>query len=289
MIIKGKICLITGATSGIGKAAARLLAKEGAHLIIHGRDAAKTEATKHEIIQDTGNEQIDVVTGDLSLLSAVRKIGDHIRTHYSHLDVLINNAGGLMQEQRTLTKEGHEKTIALNFLSAFLLTALLFDLLRSSPQARIINTASQLYAWAKPDWQDFNMARKYSSLRAYANSKLYLVLFTMELDKRLKAAGIQNIVATAFHPGTVSTNIASGTNSFLFRSIALFRWLMLSPEKGADTLLYLATTDEAIQCGGWFLMRRKRILIKKKFLLPQQTTQLWKIAEAATGVTFTFS
>lgn len=284
--MKGKICLITGATSGIGKAAAWLLAKEGAHLIIHGRDPAKTKATQREIMQATGNESIDVVTGDLSLLEDVRKIAEYVRLQYSHLDLLINNAGGLMREQRTLTKEGHEKTIALNFLSAFLLTALLFELLRKHQQARIINTASQLYAWAKPDWQDFNMVRKYSALRAYANTKLYLILFTMELDRRLKAAGILNIVATAFHPGTVSTNIASGTNSLLFRSIALFRGLMLSPEKGADTLLYLATADEATQCGGWFLIKRKRIPVKKKFLQPQLATQLWEIAEAATGVNF---
>jgi NAD(P)-dependent dehydrogenase (short-subunit alcohol dehydrogenase family) len=284
--MKDKIVLITGATSGIGKVAATVLAQKGAHIILHGRNFEKAEATRKEIILASGNNKVDLLIADMSSLADVRKMAEEFNSKYEKLDVLINNAGGVMNEQRAVTKEGFEKTIVVNHLAPFLLTSLLFDKLKKSEDGRIVNTSSMAHKMANPNYEDFNMEKKYSSMLAYGNAKLYVILFTQEMQRRLQAKGIKNIEINALHPGIVKTNFSQESNSIMKFFFNWFSWFLISPEKGADTILYLAEAEEAKQYSGLFFNKRKPVKVKESFISLEKAKKLWEISEQCTGVKF---
>jgi retinol dehydrogenase 12 len=234
----GKICLVTGGTNGIGKATAQALAQMGATVVIVGRNAPKTAQLVEEIRTASGNKNVDSLLADLSSQQEVRRLADEFKRKYSHLHVLLNNAGAVFM-QRQLSVEGIEMTFALNHLAYFLLTNLLLDTIRASAPARIINVSSDAHASGKIEFDNLQGERDYSP-RAYDNSKLANILFTMELARRLEGTGV---TVNALHPGFVATGFAKNNGKVIAALVSIFAPLVArSPAKGAETSIYLATS-----------------------------------------------
>ena len=259
--MSNKIILITGSTDGIGKIAAKALAKQGHTIIIHGRNKDKAEKVCEEIKSETGNNQIDYLVADLLLLADVKRMAIAFKRKYSSLDVLINNAGAFFNKTREITAEGLEKTMALNLLAPFLLTQLLMDVLEKSPAARIINLSSAMHKrGGKPDFNDFQSTQSYRPDRAYGLSKLYLIWITRHLASQIQKRGITNITVNATHPGAVATNFGQEADKGFFINmvfkIALF--FMDKPEDGARTSIYLATSPHVASTTGQFFGNREK-------------------------------
>ncbi|QKG57784.1 SDR family oxidoreductase [Hymenobacter sp. BRD128] len=284
--LQDKIILVTGATSGIGEVTARELARQGAHVIILARNRQKAERTRQEIIATTGNQRVDVVLADLSLMQQVRDVAAQLHDKYPRLDVLVNNAGLMFGAERELSADGYEMTLATNHLGPFLLTSLLLDLLQKSPAARIVNVASMAYRFSKPTLDDLQSERSYSPVWEYGNTKLWNIMFTQELAKRLREHGITNVTTNALHPGAVATGYGQQTGGIISALLALGRPLMLSPEKGAETSLFLATDPGVAATSGGFFSKKKPEPVKSKFNTPGNNKKLWEISEALTDTKF---
>ena len=203
--MKGRTCLITGATSGIGRATATALAGMGASLVLVARDRARGEETAAQIAQQTGNRAVTLLFGDLSSQAAVRRVAAEFLASEQPLHVLINNAG-VVNLQRSVTVDGIETTFAVNHLAYFLLTNLLLDRLIGSAPARIVNVSSDAHKFGPLDFDDLENTRRYRAMRVYGQSKLANILFTGELARRLAGSGV---TANSLHPGAVATNIWS--------------------------------------------------------------------------------
>jgi NAD(P)-dependent dehydrogenase (short-subunit alcohol dehydrogenase family) len=236
----GRICLITGGTSGIGKSTALALAGMGATAVIVGRSASKTAQAVEEIRAATGSKNIDSLLADLSSQAEVRRLADEFRSKYQHLHVLLNNAGAVFI-QRQLSVDGIEMTFALNHLAYFLLTNLLLDTLKASAPARIINVSSGAHTNGKIDFDNLQGERGYTA-NAYSHSKLANILFTVELARRLEGTGV---TANALHPGFVATGFAKNNGWLIAAVIGIVAPLIArSPAKGAETSIYLAASPE---------------------------------------------
>jgi len=254
--MKDKVVMITGANSGIGKAASRALAKMGATVVMVARDKERGEAAKADIIRESGNSSVDLLLADLSSLESVRQLATEFQKKYSKLHVLINNAG-LFNQRRHVTTDGYENTFATNYLASFLLTNLQLGLLKASAPSRIINVSSVGHYTGHINFDDLNLERDYGGWKAYGQSKLALVLFTHELAKKLQHSGV---TVNAIHPGTVATNIWTrpfGPAGFI---TALPKLFMASPEKGAETIVYLASSPDAQSLSGEYL---EKLRVKK--------------------------
>ncbi|MFQ4150191.1 SDR family NAD(P)-dependent oxidoreductase [Arthrobacter sp. LAPM80] len=228
--------VITGASSGIGEAAARTLAQTGDTIVVVGRSVQRTQA----VADDIG---ADHFIADFSRLDQVAELAVALKDKYPRIDVLVNNAGGIMAG-RELTVDGHEKTFQVNHLAPFLLTRLLEDTLLASA-AKVISTSSVAHAlFGKLDIADLELTKKYSSSRAYGNAKLANILFTRELHRRFNEQGLSS---AAFHPGGVATNFSAGSKSPLrFMYGSGFRTYMLTPAQGAQTLVWLAIGEPGL-------------------------------------------
>jgi retinol dehydrogenase-12 len=236
-----RVCLLTGATLGIGRAAAEALVPMGMELVLVARDRARLEALAAELRGKTPGARVGVIAGDLSRMSEVRRIAREFRATHGRLDVLANNAGALFTT-RELTPEGLERTLALNHLAYFVLTEELLPVLRSSAPARIVNVASDAHRGMRVDLEDLNYARgKYRPFVAYGRSKLMNILFTRELARRLDGTGV---TANAMHPGFVRSGFGMNNPGFLRRLIQVGQLFARTPERGARTLVYLATSPE---------------------------------------------
>lgn len=236
--MKGKICLVTGATNGIGKATAQALAQMGATVVIVGRDGEKTSHVVEEIRSTTGNKNVDSLLADLSSQQEVRRLAYEFKSKYSHLHVLLNNAGAVFL-RRQLSVDDIEMTFALNHLASFLLTNLLLDTIKASAPARIINVSSDAHASGKIEFDNLQGERGYSP-RAYENSKLANILFTIELARRLEGTGV---TVNALHPGFVATGFAKNNGKVIAALVSILTPLVArSPAKGAETLIYLASS-----------------------------------------------
>ena len=236
--MNGKICLVTGGTNGIGKNTARELARMGATVIIVGRDARKTSLVVEEIRAASGNKNVGSILADLSSEQDVRRLADEFKSKYSHLHVLINNAGGFFM-RRQLRGNGIEMTFALNHLAGFLLTNLLLATIKASTPARIINVSSNAHTSGKIEFDNLQGERDYRP-GAYDNSKLANILFTMELARRLEGTGV---TVNALHPGFVATGFAKNNGRVIAALVSLITPLVArSPAKGAETSIYLASS-----------------------------------------------
>jgi len=277
----GKICLITGATAGIGKVTATALAEMGANLVITGRDHQKTVDTTQEIIKTTGNQSVDFLIADFSDLTQVRTLASAFKDRYSHLDVLINNAGTYFNFRKDTPYEV-EMTLLVNHLAPFLLTNLLLDLLKASPSGRIINVSSESHRQDQMDFTDLGFKKGYFGFKAYARSKLANILFTYELARRLE---ISNVTVNALHPGHVATDIWK-TNFPLIGP--LLKWMMsqfaLTPEEGADNSIYLATSPKVEGVTGKYFIKREPETSSPISYDEEVTRKLWKISEEITGM-----
>jgi retinol dehydrogenase 12 len=236
-----RVCLLTGATLGIGRAAAEALVPMGLELVLVARDRARLEALAAELRARTPGARVGVLAGDLSRMSEVRRIAREFRATHDRLDVLANNAGALFTT-RELTPEGLERTLALNHLAYFVLTEELLPVLRTSAPARIVNVASDAHRGMRVDLEDLNYARgKYRPFIAYGRSKLMNILFTRELARRLDGTGV---TVNAMHPGFVRSGFGMNNPGFLRRLIRVGQVFARTPEHGARSLVYLATSPE---------------------------------------------
>jgi len=284
--LQDKIMLVTGATSGIGEITARELARQGAHVIILARNSSKAERTQREIIAATGNERVDIVLADLSVLQQVRDVAAQLHDKYPRLDVLVNNAGLMFGAEREVSADGYEMTLATNHLGPFLLTSLLFGLLQKSPAARIVNVASTAYRFSKPTLDDIQSEHSYSPMWEYGNTKLWNIMFTQELAQRLREHGITNVTTNSLHPGAVATGYGKQSGGWLSAVLALGRPFMLSPEKGAETSIFLASNEGVATTNGGFFSKKKPEPVKSGFNTAANNQRLWAMSEQLTGTKF---
>jgi NAD(P)-dependent dehydrogenase (short-subunit alcohol dehydrogenase family) len=277
----GKTVLITGGTSGIGKATAIGLAELGARVAITGRDAERAEAAAVVIRRATGNPAVDGFGADLSSQAEVRRLAERILDAYPRLDVLINNVGGFWAT-RHITADGLEHTLALNHLAAFLLTDLLLDRLKASAPARVVTVSSNAQSLGMIDFDDLQGEHKYSGQTAYNQSKLASVMFTYELARRLEGTGV---TATVLHPGVVNTGFGAEDPSRIFKVIVPFyRPFMKTPQQGAATSVYLASSPTVDGVTGkYFANRRVETSSKASYDL-EAATRLWQVSAALVGV-----
>ena len=274
--MQSPICLITGATDGVGKATAAALAARGFTVVLAARNAAKAAAVKGELAAG-GARNVDILLADLTSLSAVRGLVADFAARYPRLDVLINNAG-VMVPTRLITADGFETTHQVNYLSPFLLTQLLLDKLMQSEQGRIINLTSSVYSIGKVDPDDLQGERRYSAIKAYADSKLALLLFTLELANRLRET---RVTANAVHPGVVRTQMLT-TAQGLFKLIALLATpFASSPETGARTSVHLAASRDAATMTAQYFAGGKPVAIKSKFNTAAIRHRLWETSAAS--------
>jgi len=256
--MSGKVCMITGATSGIGEVTAREIARLGATVVVVGRNPEKCQSTVSRIQQETGNPAVNYLVADLSAMAQIRSLVQQFKEQYNRLDVLVNNAGGFFMTRQT-SPDGYEMTFALNHLNYFLLTNLLLDILKSSAPARIVNVASESHRHQRINIDDLQFKRFYNPVQAYGRSKLANVLFTYELARRLQdcTGGITPpVLANAVDPGTVATNIWNNPIPWLkFLIDPVMRRVAISPEEGAQTSIYLATSPEVEGVTGEYFVR----------------------------------
>lgn len=268
-----KTILVTGGTSGIGKATVKKLAAEGNKVVFIARNPAKAETVRNEIIKTTNNSNVSFILADLSSKKQVNQAAENFRQNHRILDVLINNAG-VCRPQRRITADGMEETFQINHLSHFMLSNLLLDLFNESHDARIINVSSGGHSGGKFDINNLQSEKKFSPFGTYFNTKLLNILFTLELAERLKE---DNITVNALHPGVVATRFARNLGG-VFRLYPLAKPFLLSPERGAETSVYLATSDEVKNITGKYFIKCKPALTDNADITPENQKILWDIS-----------
>lgn len=280
--MKNKIILITGATSGIGKETARILAGMGAELVLVARDEDKLKNTISEIGKTTGNTKLEYIQCDLSSLDDIRQMTGNFLQKHKRLDVLINNAGLIVPEFRK-TVDGYEYTFALNHLGYFLTTGLLIEILLKSAPARIVSVSSVAHTWSDIQFDDLMFEKKYNPMKAYGQSKLANILFTRELARRLNGKGV---TANCLHPGAVNTRFGSEFKGVFKAGIELFRPFMVSPQKAAETPVYLATSSDVEGISGAYFVKKRQAKTSRAAQDMEKARKLWEISEKLTGFTY---
>ncbi len=278
--MEGKTCVITGASSGIGKVSAEQLASMGASVVMVCRSRKRGERAKVEVERKSGSRLVELMLADLASFDSVRVFAQEYKENHDSLHLLLNNAG-VARLRRSLTVDGFETTFQVNYLSPFLLTDLLLPLLKRSAPSRIINVSSVAHYGSHIDLGDLQLERGYRVMRAYSQSKLALVLFTHELARRLEGTGV---TANCLHPGAVATNIwgnALGPASFLGKVTRLF---LLSPEKGARTQVYLASSPEVEAVSGEYFEFNGRKKSSTESYDQALAERLWDASAAMVGL-----
>jgi NAD(P)-dependent dehydrogenase (short-subunit alcohol dehydrogenase family) len=275
--MQGKVCLVTGSSSGMGLVTARELAKMGARVVMLCRNRAKGEAVQTQIKEASGNTQVDLIVADLSELVQVRRAAHEFTQRYSQLHVLINNAGG-MNAERKVTSDGLEATFATNYLAPFLLTQLLLDVLKASAPARIVNISAPAHKIGRIDFTDLQGEHHYNALKAYAQAKLAQIYFTYELAERLAGTGV---TINALDPGHVVSNFNNSTKGPMHVIAGVIYFFDgRSPEKGAQTILYLATSLEVESVSGKYFLDCKQIPTSRRSYDVGVRQHLWDVSEA---------
>ncbi|WP_371804447.1 SDR family oxidoreductase [Candidatus Lokiarchaeum ossiferum] len=271
-----KICMITGANSGIGKEMAVQLAKLGHQIVMICRNEERGKKALEEIKNRSGNSKIDLFIADLGNLKTIKPMVDQFIAKYPRLDVLINNAG-VFKQKRTLSADGFEMIFAVAHLGHFYLTMSLLNLLKKSVPARIINVSSDIHRFFTINFNDLMFEKKYASQKAYGSAKFANVLFTKDLAKKLAGTGI---TVNAFHPGHVKTNMTTSNDSRFVRFFTALSGPLYTPvEKAAQTGVYLATSPEVAQISGEYF---KKCAIAKSHKMTQDEnyqSKLWEITE----------
>ena len=277
MSVDGKICVVTGANSGVGKAMASALAARGATVVMVARDPARGAAALEEL-QRTARGPVSLELADLSLLRDVRALAERLRERFPKVHVLMNNAGIFLAKRR-LTEEGHEFSMVVNHLAPFLLVNALRDRLAAAGGARVVTTGSMAYTTAKLDVDDLSMEKGWSALRQYANAKLAALLTTREVARRFASEGV---IANCYHPGGVRSGMAQDEPSFMGTMMRVMGPFLRSPERGADTGLWLAT-DESLRASGAFFVDRKQRALRGAASDQALAERLWDVSATLTG------
>jgi len=274
----GKVCLITGGNSGIGKATAQGLAKLHATVVIVSRNKDKGEATLIEMRAKSGNRNVDAMTADLSSQDSVRELAHDFKGRHKKLHVLINNAA-IFLPRRISTVDGLETTFATNHLGHFLLTNLLLDTLKSNAPSRIINITSSAHHGTEIDFDDLQGEKKYSGYRAYGQSKLANVLFTYQLAKRLEGTGV---TVNCLHPGVVRTGFGKDVTGLMSILVRVGSPFMMRPEKSARAAIYLATSPELEGVTSKYFSRGKEERSSTESYDTASAQRLWNVSAELT-------
>jgi NAD(P)-dependent dehydrogenase (short-subunit alcohol dehydrogenase family) len=278
-MMQGKTVVITGATSGIGEIAALELAGMGARIVAVARDKSRGEATLARLDEKAPGRAHKMHYADLAQLADMKRVAAEIVASEPRIDVLINNAGAMFA-RRQLTRDGFELTFALDHLSYFVVTAGLRERLLTSAPARIINTSSAAHQGARFDINDLQ-TEKYTSLRAYAHAKLENIMFTRELAQRLKGS---RVTANALHPGVVATRFGHESGGVVSPLLKLVQHFAISPEKGAQTIVYLASSPEVADVSGEYFYKCKPAAPTRAARDDRLAAELWQKSVALTGV-----
>ena len=280
MDIRDKVMLVTGASSGIGKAVAQHLAKLGARVVIVCRNEQRGAPALDDIRRTSGNSSVELLTADLASQEQTRGLARKFLQGHDRLDVLINNAG-LYLSKRTVTDDGTETTFAVNHLAPFLLTNLLLDTLKASSPSRVITVSSEAHRRGTIDFEDLCMERRYSWIDAYARSKLANVLFTYELARRLEGTGV---TALALHPGVVASHIWNRNHNPLNYLLRIFKVFFISPKKSAESIVHLAIAPELAEVTGKYFNRDREVWSSRASCDIELARKLWNVSEEMTGL-----
>jgi NAD(P)-dependent dehydrogenase (short-subunit alcohol dehydrogenase family) len=277
--MQDKVVVITGGTSGIGQVAAETLAHQGARIVLIARDPMRAAETMGRLRAAGPHAKHDLYLADLSSIVQTRRIGEQIAAAEPRIDVLVNNAGAVFG-RRQLTTEGLEMTFATNHMAYFVLTQALRERLTATPGARIVSTSSNAHASGKLDFEDLQSAKSYSAIRAYATSKLCNILFTRESARRLAGTGV---TANCLHPGFVDSRFASQSGGLMQLMAPVAKLFAVAPERGADTIVYLATAPQVAAMTGLYFHKRRSISTGAKGQDDAAAARLWAASEALAG------
>ena len=278
--MQGKLCVITGGNSGIGRAMAAQIGALGARVVLVCRNAARGRETAEALRKKTGGDRFELVVADLSIRDQIRRAAEEIRARHSTVHALVNNAGVYLP-RRHLTADGLETMFATNHLAPFLLTHLLMDALQAASPGRVITVSSEGHRMGEIDLEDLQAARNFRALKQYCTTKLENILFTRELSRRFQARGI---VANAFHPGGVRSGFAQdepGAFGLLVRMVSPF---LRSPEKAARTGTFLASTEEGARVGGTYFADGKPKRPAAAALRDDLSARLWDATAELAGI-----
>ena len=272
--MNGKVCLVTGATDGIGKISAQVLAEMGAKVIIVGRNPEKSAIVLAELRSISGNENIDLLMADLAVMQEVRDLAEQVISRYDRLDVLLNNAGGYFTKHK-ITSDGLEMTFALNHMSYFLLTNKLMELLKYSAPARIVNVSSDAHYGVNIEFENLNGEQEYKAWKAYQKSKLANVLFTYELLKKVPA----DITVNCLHPGFVATNFGHNNGGFFGPVLKIAQRISaIDPEEGAKTSIFLCSAPEVKGVSGKYFYKCQPKTSSRESRNMDTGKRLWQIS-----------
>ena len=272
--MNGKVCLVTGATDGIGKVSARVLAELGAKVIIVGRNPEKSAIVLAELRSISGNENINLLMADLAVMQEVRDLAEQVISRYDRIDVLLNNAGGYFTKHE-ITSDGLEMTFALNHMSYFLLTNKLMELLKYSAPARIVNVSSDAHYGVDMEFENLNGEQEYKAWKAYQKSKLANVLFTYELLKKVPA----DITVNCLHPGFVATNFGHNNGGFFGPVLKIAQRISaINPEEGAETSIFLCSSPKVKGVSGKYFFKCKPKTSSQESRNKDTGKRLWQIS-----------
>jgi NAD(P)-dependent dehydrogenase (short-subunit alcohol dehydrogenase family) len=281
--VDGKVCIVTGSNSGIGKETALGLAQKQAKVVLVVRSPERGNKARAEIVEKSGNHSIDLMICDLSSMESTRRFADEFKAKYDRLDVLINNAGAVFFNRQT-TVGGFEQTLAVDYLAPFLLTNQLLQLLKSSAPSRIINISSGLHKSGKVQLDDLQSATNYDGMQVYSNAKLMMIMFTYELARRLEGTGVTANVAL---PGFAATNL--GRNSGSKRQWIMFklvRPMQINAKRAAETPLYLASSKEVESITGKCFSKLKEVNTAQASYDRKMQSALWDVTSKLLGTSF---
>ncbi len=277
--MKGKTVVITGGTSGIGEIAVEQLAQMGARIVLIARDKSRGEATLAQLRERAPSLAHTVHYADLARIQEMKRVAAQIAGSEPRIDVLINNAGAMFGS-RQLTGDGLEYTFALNHMAYFVVTEGLRERLQASAPARVINTSSGAHRGARLDFEDLQLVKDFSAMKAYGRSKLCNILFTRELARRLHGTGV---TANCLHPGFVATRFGDQSGGLISRFIGLAKLFAISPEKGAETLVYLASSPDVAETTGAYFYKCRPVTLSQAALDDRAAMLLWERSDALAG------